>query len=272
MTKNAVAVKNETLPADTSLFDDFAGEGFGKTTASDFVIPRIGIIGDLSPQLKKNKAEYIEGVQVGDLVDIAMGEILARGFDDETFTFLPVVRVKEAIEWKPRTAGGGIVSRHILDGEDFAAYASSKGASLNDKNEWKLPNGNEIIETHQYYGINLKSGRPSFIPMKKSNLKIARKWFTQMRDLKLPSGKGAPMFYRTYEIGSFLDSGNGNDWPNFTVTGGKLLTEVDGWQDIALAASELLKIIQEGNYRADIENEAADVENEAAESDDDGRF
>lgn len=252
---NEVTIKETNALATASAFDDFSGDGFGHTSASDFIIPRVGIVGSLSPQLKKNKAEYIEGAEEGDLVDVAMSKILAKGFKDETFPFLPVVRVKEAITWKPRTAGGGIVKRDILN-EEFEAYAAREGAVQNEKFEFKLSNGNEIINTNQFYGINLIDGTPCFIPMKKSNLKIARKWMTKMRSIKLPNGKGAPMFYRTWNIGSFLDSGNGNEWPNFTVNDGPLLQEVDGWQDIFTAATELLKIIDSGDFRADVDNDA----------------
>ena len=60
--KNAVAVKEEAkLPVEFD-FGEFGGDdGFGDTNSSDFVIPRIGLIGDLSPQIKKGNAKYISG-------------------------------------------------------------------------------------------------------------------------------------------------------------------------------------------------------------------
>ena len=255
MAKNEVAEIKKTAVATADAFDAFSGsDSYGHTAQSDFVIPRIAVLGDLSPQLKKNKAEYIEGSEVGDVVDIAMGKILAKGFAGEVFPFLPVVRVKEAITWKPRTAGGGIVKRVILH-EDMSIYATKEGAVQNEKFEWKLKNGDEIIETVQFYGINLADQMPCFIPMKKSNMKIARKWLTKMMATKLPNGKTAPMFYRSWNIGSFLDSGNGNEWPNFIVNEGPLLQELEGWQDIFTAATTLLEIVKAGDFKADLENE-----------------
>lgn len=264
---NAVAKKQNTAVSTESAFDAFAGEGYGEVSASDFIIPRIGVLGDLSPQTKKNKAEYIEGAEVGDLVDIALGEILAKGLGQETFDFLPVCRVKEALRWRPRTSGGGLVGRDKVVG-DFDAFAREQGANPNDKREYFFDDGDELIETHQYYGINLSSDmRWSFIPMKKSNLKIARKWFTKATSIKLPSGNQAPFFYKTYKIGSFLDSGNGNEWPNWTVSDGPLLQDYsDDWEEILQAATRLKEAIDEGDASGDVNGF------EGEETPDDGKF
>ena len=240
--------KNELVTAD---FDAYSGAGYGHQTSTDFLIPRIAVLGDLSPQLKKNKAEYIEGAEVGDIVDVAMGEILAK--QGSTFDFLPVIRVKEVIEWKPRNEGGGIVSRHILN-ETMEAYCTGLGVSQNKDFEYINNAGNELVETHQYYGINLSAdNRWSFMPMKKSNLKIARKWFTKATSIKLPNGNQAPLFYKSYKIGSFLDSGSGNEWWNYQVNDGPLLQETgDGWQAIFADAVKLMEAVQSGQAVADV--------------------
>ena len=262
MTKNEVAIKNESPGLVDIDFDAFAGnDSYGHTSQSDFVIPRVAVLGDLSPQLKKNRAEYVEGSEVGDIVDVAMGKILAKGFSGETFQFLPVARVKEAITWKPRTAGGGIVNRHLLN-EEMAVYASRQGAVQNEKFEWKLSNGNEIIETIQFYGINLDDQIPCFMPMKKSNMKVARKWLTKMMATKLPNGKTAPMFYRTWNIGSFLDSGNGNEWPNYTVTEGPLLLDLPNYKEVFQAATSLLEIIKAGDFKTDEINDDSVIDDD----------
>ncbi|MGL4675261.1 MAG: hypothetical protein ACRCXK_10405, partial [Wohlfahrtiimonas sp.] len=224
-------VKNNAV-AISGAFDDYAGDGYGTTTKSDFIIPRISVLNALSVELKKNDAKYIEGSEAGDLVDTGFGKILSKA--GKSFTFLPVMRHKEVIEWKPRTAGGGIVSRKPLEVE-MDDYATKIGAKLNEKYEYKLPNGNEVIETWQFYGLILDSYgdvQPAFLPMKKSNLKVARKWFSTMKKTKLPSGKDAPMFYSTWQIGSFEDSGNGNEWWNFTVNKGSLLMEIEDAESV----------------------------------------
>lgn len=248
---NAITKANKTELATATAFDDFAGAGFGHQDASDFLIPRYAVLGDLSPQIKKNKAEYIEGAEVGDIVDVAMGEILAK--QGQTTNFLPVLRVKEAIEWKPRSAGGGIVNRVILN-ESMDDYAGRLGVTRNDKFEYINKSGNEIIETWQYYGLNLdRDNRWSFIPMKKSNLKVARKWNTRANAIKLPNGAQAPLFYKTYKLGTFLDSGNQNEWYNWEIKDGPLLQDyAPNWQEIFQSAVNLKKAVESGQAKGDV--------------------
>ncbi len=249
-----VAKTGGNAVANATMFDDVEDLGYGHESASDFVIPRIAIIGDLSPQIKKNKEEYIEGCEVGDIVDVAMGSILAK--QGEAFEFLPVSRVKEVIEWKPRSSGGGIASRNLLT-EDMNVYAQSVGARLNEeKFEYIMPkNGNELIETHQIYGINLSDGRWCFIPMKKSNLKIARKWFTRARSIKLPNGNDAPLFFQTYHYSTFLDNGNGNEWYNWKISEGTKLQEHENGTELFAEAMKLQEAVTSGEKVADMSGE-----------------
>lgn len=254
---NEIAVKNA---ASLELIGDydFGDGGFGDITSSDIVMSRIGVIGDLSPQKKKGNAKFIEGVEVGDIVDISNGTILAEGFnskDPKTVKLLPFARVKEVIEWKPRTQGGGIVSREILS-ENMETYAPKRKAKQDEKFAWLLPNGNELIETWQVYCIDVERQVPVFVPFKKSALKMIRPWFTNRANLKFPAGtphagKRQPLYARLIEIGSFLDSGNNNEWPNFTIKDAEGLAEVENALELRDYAQELLKQLQEGNVKLD---------------------
>ena len=249
----AVARKENTALANA--FDDVDDLGFGHESASDYLIPRIAVLGDLSPQIKKTRPEYIEGAEPGDIVDTSMGEILAK--QGETFEFLPVMRVKEVIEWKPRTSGGGIANRETLS-ETMESYAERVGATVDkEKYEFHMPNGNELIETHQYYGILLEDMRWAFIPMKKSNLKIAKKFFTRARAEKLPNGNPAPLFYNVYNYGSFLDSGNGNEWYNWTISKVGKTQEKANAGELVASAKLLMEAVRSGEKTGDL-NEVDD--------------
>lgn len=258
MTKNTeLAVKNVNENA-VALFDAFDTDGLG-FDASDFKTPRIVIVGDLSPQLKKNNAKYIPGVEVGDLVDDSTGEILAKGFGEGSFEFLPVYRTKEAIRWKPNR--GGLVSRHLLGrGELFEEYARSEGLEPNEKYEWKYDDGSELVEHWNYFGLDLsRDAMPVFISMKKSNIKVGKVWNRLMQNAKLPNGKPSKVqFSHFYNIGTFMDSGNNNEWANFTVTKGGFIGEKDGWEVLSQQAKELQDIIVSGNYKADIAEDATE--------------
>jgi hypothetical protein len=237
-----------------SLLDEFSGAGFGEVSASDFNIPRIGIIGDLSPQIKKNDAAYIEGAEPGHIVDVGMAQLFKDGID-----FLPVARVKEYIRWAPRKTGQGIIERYDYD------YITKHNLQRNERNEYLESDGSEVIETWQFYGLNLSAGgRRSFLPMKKSNLKIARRWFGQMREERLPNGNIAPLFFNSWKLGAFSDSGNGNNWWNWTVAKGTPVLQLENRDRILADAVDFLKQIEAGSVQGlDDREENAGTKEEA---------
>lgn len=245
MTKNEVVVTEETSKelanlSDLSFFEQETNEGLENLTASDFLIPRLSIVGDLSPSIKKNNSAYIPEAEVGDIVDVGMGEVFKDGID-----FLPVARVREWIQWAPRSTGEGITARYTHD------IIKELGLERNDKNEFIVQEGpfkgHEIIETVQYYGLNLTAGgRRSFLPMKKSNLKVSRKWTGWLSDEKLPNGSKAKIFWRSYRLGSFEESKQTFNWFNWTVSKGKTLPEIENWQQYAAIAKEFQEQITAG--------------------------
>lgn len=262
MSKEVATTKQNEI-VNTAAFDDFAdfaGEGFGETNSSDFVIPRLGLVGDLSPQKKRGDAKYIEGSETGDIIDSALNIVVAKGYgfgnEAETVPFLPVKRIKEVITWKPRNAGGGIVHREVLT-TTIEEYAKKVGATQNDRFEWKLPNGDEVIETWQLYGLDLIRNMPVFVPFKKTNLKAVKPWFTQRFGTKFPvgtkaAGKTVPLLFRVVNLHSFEDSGNGNKWANWKMVDGKSLPELENGAELKTLAEDFLAILNDGAFTADL--------------------
>lgn len=261
MSKEVALTENKELANieefDTSVFDDFSGEGFGDVTSSDFMIPRLAVIGTLSPELKKTNAKYIEGAVAGDLVDVAMGQLFKE------VNILPVARVKEWIKWAPRSTGKGIIDRFDYD------YIAEKGLVKNERNEFidhtdKANPGCEVIETWQFYCLNLSAseyGRRCFMPMKKSNLKVARRWFGQMAEMTIAgSGRKAPLFYSTWNVGSFVDSGGENEWHNFTITKGDDIVKHKHSKEIIANAIDFLNQIKSGEVKGQDEEVDHDPE------------
>lgn len=243
MTKNEVAVKTEStalVDGDAlSILEQFSGAGYGDVTASDFNIPRIGIIGALSPQLRKNDSAYIEGAEEGDIVDIGIGQVFKDGIE-----FLPVSRIKTWIRWAPRKSGQGIIEKYDYD------YIKENNLARNDKNEFLEKDGSEIIETWEFYGLNLTAGgRRSFLPMKKSNLKVARRLFAQANEMELPNGKKAPLFFHTWKLNSFDDSSNGNTWKNWSFAKGSPITELELRDKYLPIAVEFHKQVEAGQVQ-----------------------
>ena len=88
-------------------FAELAGLGLENVSTSDLLIPRITILQSLSPQLQRNKSEYIEGAQSGDLCDVGLGELLPK-----PLWVLPVYFKKQWLEWAPRASNKGLVAMH----------------------------------------------------------------------------------------------------------------------------------------------------------------
>lgn len=258
--------KTELVPANKgiqeiavadSFFQDNAGAGLDNVTAADMLVPRLTLLQQLSPQLKKKDAAYIEGAEVGHICDVGTGEIFGTG----PILFLPVYYRKDYLEWAPRSSGGGLVNVHsdpaILD-----------QTTRNDRNQPILPNGNLVAETAQFYGFNLSAGRRMcFLPMASTQLKKARKWITLAAGEKLKRADGseftAPLFYRAYELGSAEESNAQGEWAGWTINRGPALPEMDfdgtPWQTIAQQASEFRLQIMAGDAKGDVSDMNSDI-------------
>lgn len=236
--------------SDAEAIAAFAGAGMETVTANDLIIPRIQILQDLSPQVKKSKEQYIEGAKVGDICDVAMGEIL-----DEPLHFLPVSYSKVWLEWKPKR--GGLARIHDTD----AIMAQTKP---NDKGKPTLQSGNIVEECAQFFGYRLTDDGPvmCFIPMKSSQLKVARKWMTLATSEKVDREDGSkftpPLFYRTYILGTVDNSNDQGDWSGWTVERGPTLMEFsDSWKDIFQSAVDLNGQVKSGKAKGDLRDDEA---------------
>ena len=90
--------RREEIKGDMAVAGGFdAADSRGKTNidAKDRILPRIAIAQDLSPQLKEEKAEYIEGLKFGQLFNTLTGENYGQG----PIEFIIIDMQKRAIEF-----------------------------------------------------------------------------------------------------------------------------------------------------------------------------
>lgn len=231
MAKQEVAAAKTTALGEVNndLFGQFAGEGLENVGATDILIPRLMIAQQMSPQINKKKAEYLEGLEIGQIFDVGTGDIFPDGI-----TFLPVLYRKDYLEWAPRDTGKGLQGVHT----DPAILDLCKP---NEKKQPTLDNGNIIIETAQFFGLNMTAGRrPSFIPMASTQLKKARKWNTLATGEKLRRADNSeftpPLFYRTYLLTTGEESNNEGDWSGWVINRGPTLQEIAAEFDLDPAA------------------------------------
>ena len=249
--------KPSNLPSPEVLddFEKLSGVGLENVGVRDVLIPRLAIMQTLSYQLKRNRPQYIEGAKEGDICDVGMKEIIG-----DKCHFLLCHYNKVWIEWAPRDTGRGIVRIH----SDDRILAE---CGLDDRKRPITEDGNIVQETAQFYGLNLDKGmRASFIAMPSTQLKVGRHWMTLATGEKLPRKDGslyqAPIFYRSYLLGTQDVTDGDNDWKLWTVERHLSLPELFPdvtrmryvMQECKLINEQLAKGMRRGDLR-DLEDE-----------------
>jgi hypothetical protein len=110
--------------------------------------------------------------------------------------------------------------------------------------------------------------------MVSTQLKKARKLITLAAGERLKRADGseylAPIFYRTYELGTADESNNQGDWSGWTVNRGPALPELElgfDWTNLAREAVDFRNSLTSGDVRGDMASMAEEAgvkpENEA---------
>ncbi len=249
MAAKSVAVKDESdgalVTTDSSAFEAFAGSGMENVTARDILIPRLGILQGLSPQVTQGKPEYDGEARVGDVYDLGLQERFPNGI-----VFIPVYYVKVYLEWAPRSSGKGLQAIHqddsILD-----------QCTKDDKGKQVLPNGNYISETSQLFGLNVSGGnRKTLIAFTSTQLKKCRRILTLASGEKLPRADGSeftpPLFFRQYALTTVPESNNEGNWMGWKVERAGPITELPNWQSIKDDCVAFKAQLEAGEVRGDL--------------------
>lgn len=247
----AETVTGGALTQSWGVFDKFAGDGLENVTSKDLIVPRLTILQGLSPQIQPKKPEYIKGAKVGDICDVGMNEVF-----EQPLMFLPVLFVKQYLEWAPRQSGKGLV--HVHDDKDILDQCER-----NDFGQFVLPSGNYISETAQFFGLNLSAdNRRSFLPMTSTQLKKSRSWLSVATAEKVKRSDGTlftpPLYYRTYAISTVEESNSKGDWIGYKIEKGPTIEEYagpDDWTEVVKEAQEFKSSIQRGELRGEVEND-----------------
>jgi hypothetical protein len=263
--ENLPATVPTNLPSTIGDDDDFsglAGQGMENVTPSDLLIPRLAITQGLSPQLNRSKSEYIPGAEQGVIFDVGTGELFKDGV-----LFIPVYYRKDYLEWAPRQSGKGLVNIHS------DASILEQCSTDNEHKQSILPNGNIVIETAQFYGLNLtvdSDGRMSFLPMASTQLKKGRKWLTLATGEKLKRADGStfvpPLFYRSYFLTAAGESNARGEWFGWNIQRGPTLPELGGedhgfdWRKIKQRCIEFRESLIKGEARGDVASMGGDGE------------
>lgn len=175
--------------ADVSFLEQNAGAGFEGMDDNDIIIPRLQISQALSDVTQS-------GI-------IKVGHFYNSVSNKDYGTSLNVIVChfeKQWVEWKKN--GGGYVGSYPVGGLQGVYGDSYTGLKHQITDSLGNVTENDVIETWNYVCIlpeHLSDGYIVFSSTR-GNIKYLRAWNTQMRYLKLPSGKGAPIYSSVWNL------------------------------------------------------------------------
>jgi len=187
---------------------------------NDITIPRLSIAQALSPQLKRNDPSYIEGLGQLDLFNTVTGENYGAG----PILFTPLIFRKRAIEFIPRTEGGG-----VRDANVSIAVNPSTGAYKDARLNFG-PNGEAPAATlfHEWICVLLDTMSLIAISMKTSQLKVSKQMnYIVREDAAL---RKLPAYARAWTIRTTEQTNKKGTFGNFVVRHGAVHSEEIGAQ------------------------------------------
>ena len=250
-TANSVDTKKENLPM-SSMFEGDAHKGMEQMGADDLALPFIRILGDLSPQVKKSKAEYVEGAEPGMLFNTVSKELYdgSKGIQ-----VVPCYYKREYIEWSDRGEGPGApIAVHPANTD--LMNQTNRDAMGKDR----LPNGNYLENTASYYVMVLSedgSAETALITMKSTGLKTSRQWNSMISGIKLQGTSGKftpPMFSHIYHLTTVEMSNKKGTWSTWSVA------KVGPVQD--MGAYEQAKVFADSVSKGDVQAKHGGEESE----------
>lgn len=243
-TGTAVVVSIRDRLAEMLLEDEGAGQE--NVRVEDMAIPRVYILQSNSPQVKKSDGKYIDGAEEGDFYNNVTGQVIKQ---KPGMVVVPVMYRREVSEWKPRGGdGGGLVKTY---GDDEAIFAKT---SKNEKKKDVLPNGNEVVLTHEFYSfiVDTLSGFyfRAVIGFASTQTKKARRWNTVIngRQVEKPGGGtfNPAMFYTAFRMTTVPEQNPSGSWMGWKIDIEADTLDIKNGETIYLAARAFRKSVLEG--------------------------
>ena len=208
----AVTKKEDNLPSaiEDEIFET-AGDGIDYDT-SELQIPFLRLAQSSSPQLIKSDPKFISGCSQGDMFNTVTGQYWDG---EEGVTVIPCYQETKYLEFIPREKGGGFVGEVAPDNPAIK-QAKREG------NKEILSNGNELVKSDQHYCIVIDGDIPqlAIMDMKVSQLKVSRRWKTQIAMQKVKDKNGilrVPAVYATmWKFKSVEESNDQGTFFNWT--------------------------------------------------------
>ena len=131
---NQVAKKEKSDIALAGMFEQDQAGGMDQMGSEDFAMPFLRVLGQLSPEINKRDAKYVEGAEAG----MIFNTVTKQAYDGvEGVNVIPCGYKREYVEWSDRGEGTSApVAIHSV--ESGIIKEATRGADYKDR----LPNGN----------------------------------------------------------------------------------------------------------------------------------
>ena len=197
----------------TNLFEADANQGAQNITQEDLALPFLKVLGQLSPEVNKRDAKYVEGAEPGMILNTVTNAL----YDGtEGIQVLPVFYKRQYIEWQDRGESKGAPVHIYNAGDDIPKTTRDK------MNKDRLGNGNYLENTANHYVVTLgKSPSTALISMKATQLKISKKWNSMMLCIKMQGKNGLftpPTYSHIYKLRTVQQSNDKGTWFGWDVS------------------------------------------------------
>jgi len=216
LTDTEQAAANKAASASASFMDGAAGEGFEDVGVEQQAIPLLLIC-------QSNSSDAVEaGVKPGEFYN----SITKKSYGPSIKMVASYFKVAW-LEWVPN--GGGFAGRYEpgsieVTGDNYSGMTNPK-------------TGNKIVETWLYYVLLPDHLEDGFFVFSSTpgNMKYLKAWNTQMKYLRLPSGKPAPIYSSIWQLTTGKDQNKaGQKYYSLKNEGGKAGIERIAWIEQAL--------------------------------------
>ena len=208
---NQVAEKKKTDIALASMFEEDANTAIGEMGAEDFALPFLRVLGQLSPEINKRDAKYIEGAEAGMIFNTVTKQV----YDGEKgINIIPCYYKREYVEWSDRGTGTSAPVAIHPPTSDIINQAK-RDANYKDR----LSNGNYLENTASYFVLT-EDMQAALVTMKSTQLKVAKNWNTMMNTLKIKGKNGlfTPAAYsHVYNLKTVEQSNDKGTWFGWSV-------------------------------------------------------
>ena len=246
----AVAEKKITALSNDIMDDLYESAGEGASyDSSELEIPFIRVAQAMSPQLRKKEAEYIAGLEQGDIYN----KLTSQFWSGETgIEVIPCYQTTKYIEFIPEEQGGGYVGE-LAPNDPAIKQATRVGAKTT------LPNGNELVNSDQHFCLVLgEEGmyQPAVIDFKSTQLKISRRWKSMITMQRIKHPKHGlvqpPLIGTIWRLRTVEESNDRGTWFNYAVEKVKSLAEDPRPEDrdLLIAAKTFRESIAKGEVKA----------------------